>query len=72
LEQADDEGQTDAEGAGDLAERAFVMIDRRRDSRAEIPRIGAHGRQLLPLLAPHPEMSPYWDYSRMQPNGKPL
>jgi hypothetical protein len=32
LEQADDEGGTDAEGPGDLPESAFVMIDRGDDA----------------------------------------
>jgi hypothetical protein len=36
LEQADDEGEADAERPGDLALGALMMIDRRRDSLAEV------------------------------------
>jgi hypothetical protein len=36
LEQANDEGGADAEDPGDPADRAVVMIDRRRDSLAKI------------------------------------
>src|SRR5512135_1775693 len=56
LEQADDEGGAEAEGPCDLADRTLVMFDRRRDALAEVHRIGAHSRYLLPLLAPHPEI----------------
>ena len=48
LEQADDEGGADAEDPGDPADRAVVMIDRRRDPLAKVQRIGAHGSNLLP------------------------
>jgi len=47
LEQAEDEGEADAEPSGDLALGALTMIDRRRDPLAKILRVGAHGCLLL-------------------------
>jgi hypothetical protein len=41
-EPAGDGGGIDAEDAGDLADRALVVIDRRDDPLAEIRRVGAH------------------------------
>src|SRR5512135_862208 len=57
LEEADDEGEADAEGPSDLAERALVVIDGRRDALSQVGGIGAHGvtscsATVLPLGSP--------------------
>ena len=71
LEQSDDERGADAKDAGDPADRAIVMIDRRRDPLAKIRGIGAHGCDLLTTFL-HPRGTHLGNYSRVQHDGKPL
>ena len=72
LEQAGDRGGADAEDPCDLTDRAFVLIDGRGDAFAKIQRIGAHDSDLPSYRDPHPRMLFRWNYSCVQPGGKPL
>jgi hypothetical protein len=47
LKQPDDKRKTNAEPSGDLTLGAFPIVDRGRDSLAEIHRVGCHGSLLL-------------------------
>jgi hypothetical protein len=70
-EQSDDEGGADAEDPGDPADRAIVSIESGQDPFAKVQRIGAHGENLL-LRRRMPRSPPDPNYSRVQPEGKPL
>jgi hypothetical protein len=51
LEQADNEGGTDAEDPADLSDGALVVIDRCRNPLPQIQGIGVHGiTSVLPRL----------------------
>jgi hypothetical protein len=57
LEQTNNERATDSKDSCDLTDRAFEMINRRRDAFAKIQRIGGHGSDLPSFRDPHPKMA---------------
>ena len=71
-EQAEDEGEADAEPSGDLALGALAMIDGRRDPLAKILRVGTHDA-LLRLQLPVSSVDRLLGNSfRLQAESKPL
>ena len=52
LDEASDEGQADAEAAGNLSPGAFVGLDGSEDAYSEVQRVGSHNALLSETQAP--------------------